>query len=168
MDIYEVKVGRWEPMVFDNVYEALSEASGFKAEGRKVEVRRRRYMNGARLGTKRLSVAQYDGLVRRLMKQCKAMGATTIKVVTIRRTASSVEENDEGTFFKASDVPSVAAMLTEYEPSSELVIDDSSYSPKFYDVFHTMAAYAIKDKYSEWSLLYETPRPDPQPHMMDY
>lgn len=175
MTIYEVRVGKWEPMLFDDVTDALAMALDYQRDGKRVSVFRKNYQDGVRLGTTRLSVEGYASLVRRLERQC--IGMALIKVVSVRRTNYEESETEVlpptgiGKFCKG--MPSVmmqyaAATCSEYKPSSELVIDDYGYVPHFYDVFYVRQVWASKGQFEPWELLYETPQADPKPHVMDY
>lgn len=168
MNLYEVRVGKCEPLVFDNVQDAMWEASGFKARGKSVSVTRKVYLEGARLRTTRLSVAKYDALVRRLTRQCKRYAY--VKAMYARKCLGSVDETEWGEPMKATEraISVIAAKVAEYEPTSEVNIDDYGHVVKFYDSFYVMRVYAARHLVNGWTLLYETPQADPKPHQMDW
>lgn len=167
MILYEVRVGRLEPLVYDNPDDAFREASSFKAHGKRVSVVKKNYLNGSRLGTTHLSVNAYEAILRRLKRQCK--GYAYVKATHVRRAAGSVDESEWGDpmVAKGDALAFVAAVLADFTPISDIIIDDYGYAPKFYDVFYVMRVYASNELIGAWDLLYETPQADPKPHVMD-
>ena len=107
-----------------------------------------------------------------LTKQCKSLGTKYIRVAHVRRTDGGIDDNfvDESYADATPDeIEYAAALAAEYTPHSDIVIDDYGYVPHFYDVYWTLRVYGYDSpRYFCPAVLYETPRPEPKPHVMDY
>jgi len=167
MILYEVRLEKQEPWVFDNAEDAFRNAFAFLGTKTRVVLLRKTYDDGVRIGTTRLSVAKFRDLFHRLIGLCK--GYEYVKATHVRKCCGSEDESDWGDpMRKSGAIACLAATLAEFEPTSELTIDDYGYVPHFYDVFHVMRVYATNELVGKWDLVYETPQADPKPHVMDW
>lgn len=166
MTIYEVRVGKRKPMIFDNLLEALNNA---ECHGAKTLVWRKTYYDGYLCGCRRVGVAKFLGLCAKLNRICKARGFKQLRVVSVRECYGNVQEDEcVAPCSVPNEVDYVASVLAEYTPSSELTIDDSSYVVKFYDVFFYLKVEGRGTTRESWQEIYATPLAEPKPHVMDY